>query len=137
MAMTELAPTITGACHCGDVRWEMDGDTGPVTACNCTICRRYGALWGYDYDGERIRVEGATISYARGEAIDFHFCPRCGCIAFWRGRRLEQDGRRRIAVNVRLAEPDLVGQQPIDHFDGLDSFEDLPTSGKTVADLWA
>lgn len=130
-------PTVAGACHCGEVRWEMDGDPGPVTACNCTICRRYGALWAYDYDGERIRVKGATATYARGEAIDFHFCPVCGCVAFWRGRRLDADGRRRIAVNVRLAAPETVAHLPIDHFDGLDSFEDLSSVGKTVNDLWA
>jgi hypothetical protein len=25
---------------------------------------------------------------------------------------------------------------PIDHFDGLDKFEDLPRDGKCVADVW-
>ena len=36
-----------------------------------------------------------------------------------------KDGRRRIAVNLRLAEPDAVGAIVIDHFDGLVSFDDL------------
>ena len=50
------------------------------------------------------------------------------------GRR--QEGRRRIAVNLRLAEPDAVAKIPIDHFDGLDTFEDLPRDGRCVADYW-
>ena len=53
---------LTGACHCGACHWTFDGDPGPATACNCTLCRRYGALWVYDYEGERISVLGATAS---------------------------------------------------------------------------
>jgi len=43
-----------------------------ATACNCTVCRRYGALWAYDYDGEGIKVAGNTRPCIRGEAIEFH-----------------------------------------------------------------
>ena len=46
------------------------------------------------------------------------------------------EGRRRIAVNVRLAEPDTVAHLPIRRFDGLDSFDDLPRDGRTVHDMW-
>jgi hypothetical protein len=42
-----------------------------------------------------------------------------------------------MAVNVRLADIDTVAHLPIDHFDGLDSFEDLPPTGRVVRDLWA
>jgi hypothetical protein len=41
-----------------------------------------------------------------------------------------------MAVNVRLAPPDSVQDLAIDHFDGLDSFEDLPSTGRCVRDLW-
>jgi hypothetical protein len=128
---------IEGACHCGAVRWSFDGDPGSVTACNCTICRRYGVLWAYDYENERIRVSGPTRAYVWGERhIGFHFCPDCGCIAYWRGLKPRDDGRRRIAVNVRLAEPDAVGALPVDHFDGFESWSDLPRDGRCVADMW-
>ena len=63
-------------------------------------------------------------------------CPTCGCIVFWRGSDVDKDGRRRIAVNLRLAEPDTVAKIPIDHFDGLNTFEDLPRDGRCVADYW-
>lgn len=127
---------IEGSCHCGEVRWRFDGEPAGATACNCTVCRRYGAMWAYDYEGERIAVSGATRAYVRGEAIEFHFCPACGCIAFWRGRQLDRDGRRRIAVNLRLAEPDDVAKIPIYRFDGFDTFTDLPHDGRRVADYW-
>jgi len=107
-----------------------------ATACNCTVCRRYGVLWIYDYEGEGIRVAGTTTAYIRGKAIEFHFCPTCGCMAFWRSRTPDAGGRRRIAVNLRLTEPEAVARVPIDHFDGLDKFEDLPRDGRCVADYW-
>jgi hypothetical protein len=42
-----------------------------------------------------------------------------------------------MAVNVRLAPPESVAHLPIDHFDGLESFEDLPADGRVVRDLWS
>lgn len=127
---------LQGSCHCGAVGWQFDGLPESVTACNCTVCRRYGVLWAYDYEGEGIRVSGDTTAYVRGRAIEFHFCPVCGCVAFWRARALGDDGRRRIAVNVRLTEPAAIAHLPVDHFDGLDTFDDLPRDGRCVADLW-
>jgi hypothetical protein len=127
---------IEGSCHCGAVEWYFEGMPEGATACNCTICRRYGALWAYDYEGERINVSGPTQCYIRGASIEFHFCPACGCVAYWRSRKPGDDGRRRIAVNLRLTEPQPVARVPIDHFDGLDSFEDLPRDGRCVADHW-
>ena len=128
--------TIEGSCHCGAVRWQFDGEPDGATACNCTLCRRYGVLWAYDYEDHGIHVSGKTQIYVRGRAIEFHFCPTCGCVAYWRSQHEEDDGRRRIAVNVRLAAPAAVARIPIDHFDGLATFEDLPRDGRCVADYW-
>lgn len=130
-------PIITGACHCGAVSWTFDGTPDGATACNCTVCRRYGVLWIYGYEGEEISVSGETRAYARAEPhLTFNFCNQCGCVAWWRSTHTAKDGRRRIAVNVRLAEPDAVADLPIDHFDGLDTFTDLPRDGRRVADYW-
>jgi hypothetical protein len=127
---------LEGSCHCGAARWRMDVDPESVTACNCTLCRRYGVLWAYGHDGVDIHVEGPTTGYVRGSAISFDFCPTCGSVVFWRGLKPERDGRTRIAVNVRLAEPEAVAELPIDHFDGLESFDDLPRDGRRVKDMW-
>lgn len=128
---------IQGCCHCGAVRWSFEGVPESATACNCTICRRYGVRWAYDYEDERIRVSGPTRPYVRGDGkIGFHFCPDCGCVAYWRSLAAGDNGRRRIAVNLRLAEPAAVGGIIMDHFDGLGSFEDLPRDGRCVSDMW-
>jgi len=127
---------IEGACLCGAVRWRFDGMPDGATACNCTACRRYGTLWAYAHEGEGITVSGPTTAFARGQALTFNFCPVCGNVAYWRGLQVDEAGRRRIAVNLRLAEPTAVASIPIDHFDGLDTFDDLPRDGKCVGDYW-
>ena len=69
-------------------------------------------------------------------ACEFHFYPACGCMVCWCGQQLDEAGRRRIAVNLRLPEPGDVAGIPIDHFDGLNTFDDLPRDGKCVSDYW-
>lgn len=129
---------IAGSCLCGAVRWSFEGIPEAATACSCTACRRYGTLWAYDYEDEGIRVSGPTRVYTRGERnLGFHFCAECGCVTYWRALKVNADGRRRIAVNLRLAEdPAAVAGIVIDHFDGLDTFDDLPRDGRCVADMW-
>ena len=127
---------IHGSCHCGAVTWQFDQVPDSATACNCTVCRRYGVLWAYDYEGEGIQVAGPSKAHIRGKAIEFRFCPNCGCVAYWRARTFDEDGRRRIAVNLRLTEPGPIANLPIDHFDGFDSFDDLPRDGRCIADYW-
>ena len=78
-----------------------------ATACNCTVCRRYGTLWAYDYDGHGIHVadpQGVLTAYSWGSrSLSFNFCRVCGNLVSWRGSAPDPDGRTRIAVNLRLA----------------------------------
>lgn len=131
---------LIGTCLCGKAHWTLEGDPGSITACNCTMCRRYGTLWAYDYEGERVTVHGPTASFTRAgrekSSLEILFCPTCACVLSWRALRLENDGRRRMAVNVRLAPPQSVRDLPIDIFDGFETFEDLPSDGRCVRDFW-
>ena len=130
---------LTGSCHCTKIGWTFDGMPESATACNCTLCRRYGVLWIYDFEGGLIKLVGESKVYTRHDvkrpALEIHFCGTCGCVTAWRGLTLE-DGRRRIAVNLRLTEPGPVAHLPIDHFDGLDKFDDLPRDKRCVSDMW-
>lgn len=130
----------TGRCHCGAVSWRFTGPIPDATICNCTICRRYGVLWAYGYDGEEIKVEApqhGLSSYLWGSrSISFNFCRTCGNVISWRATSPRANGKTRIAVNLRLAEPDEVARIPLQRFDGLNAFEDLPRDGRHVADVW-
>jgi len=127
-----------GRCLCGAAQWTVHGEILDATICNCTACRRSGALWAYDFEGHGIHVtapENGLTAYVRGDRspLSFNFCRVCGNLVFWRGARPDEDGRTRIAVNLRLAEPGDVGHIPLQRFEGLHSFEDLPRDGRQVA----
>src|SRR5947207_13370268 len=105
-----------GQCHCVAVRWRFEGEIPDATICNCTVCRRYGVLWAYGYDGQDVHVEAprdVLSSYVRASAISFNFCRLCGNLVSWRGLRPTEDGRTRIAVYLRLAAPADVAQVPL------------------------
>lgn len=97
-------------------------------------------MWAYDYENGRIVTRGESRAYVRADeprpTLETHFCPYCGNVLWWRGLTLEADGRRRMAVNVRLAGPESVADLPIDLFDGLDTFDELPSDGRRVRHFW-
>ena len=129
---------MNGSCHCGAVQWRFDGVPASATACNCSVCRRYGALWAYGFFDERIGVYGDTRAYLwNRKSLEFHFCTQCGCVVWWRAATPGDDGRRFGAINLRLAtDPDTVQAIPLVHHD-TDSNSDLPPDGKCLADVWA
>lgn len=128
---------LEGSCLCGSARWTLKDTPKSATACNCTACRRYGTLWAYGWEGEDIHLSGQTTAFVRGDAmLSFNFCPNCGNVSHWRGLSVNEQGKRRIAVNLRLAEPGPIANVPIRHFDGLDQWKDLPSDGRCVKDMW-
>jgi hypothetical protein len=108
---------IAGSCHCGAVRIEVEVAPDEVTDCNCSICRRLGALWAY-YPSPQVRIAGeaATVIYTHGpQRLAFHHCRTCGCTTHWRN---VDPARERMGVNARLLEPEVIAGAPVRHFDG-------------------
>lgn len=129
-------PELHGRCHCGSVRWTYTSTPESATACNCTSCRRWGGLWIYGREGEHVSTAGPTRTYVRGPNLEYHFCPTCACVTHWRTLKPDPQGRHAMAVNIRMAEPGAVEHLPVDHFEGLVTFEDLPRDERCVRDLW-
>ena len=128
---------IEGSCHCGKVRWRLAETPARATACNCTLCRRYGGLWAYALEGVGAEVSGETRKYVWGDRMmESHFCGDCGCNTHAVTLEPNANGHRRLTINLRLAEPDAVAAIPVRHFDGCDSWADRPADGRTVADMW-
>jgi len=77
---------IRAACHCGAVRFEIAEPPEWVLDCNCTLCRRYGALWSYYHPPDHAKLlmkpdPTATEIYLWGDrALAFHHCKICGCV---------------------------------------------------------
>ena len=117
---------IKGSCHCGAVRFELADTPDWLTECNCSICRRLGALWAHA-DPARvtlIRDGDATISYVWGDRdLAFHTCRNCGCTTHWES--LNSEVSTRMAVNCRLCDPDEVASIRVRHFDGAENWRFL------------
>jgi hypothetical protein len=111
--------SLIGSCHCGAVRVTLPRRPRSLTSCNCSICRRYGALWAY-YRGDAVRFDrqrGATIGYVWGTGhIRFVRCATCGCVTHWERTRASLPNR--VGVNIRLFDPEDVGRVQIHLFDG-------------------
>ena len=110
----------TGSCHCGDVKFEIDGDLEEVLDCNCSICMRRGSLlWFVPRDRLRMLTpeqDLGTYIFHR-KAIQHRFCGRCGIHTFGEGTD-PSSGQPMAAVNVRCLEGvDLAGLK-VQHFDG-------------------
>ena len=94
--------TVRGSCHCGKVRIEVPAAPEWVGSCNCSICRRTGALVAYYPDDGGVRVTGETMPYIWGDRmIALHHCPICFCFTDWRSTG-ESYGK--VGVNARLLD---------------------------------
>ena len=112
---------IESSCVCGAVRLAISRALDEVTDCNCTMCRRYGALWAY-YSPKDVTVpSGLTDTFARGQKLShFHRCKICGCVTHWAALDKTYD---RMGVNARLMEPEVLARARILRFDGLDTWK--------------
>lgn len=128
---------LMGKCHCGAVGWRYAGDPVQATICNCLVCHQYGVMWIYGMRGDGIEIFGQTRSYVRADSdgdLAFHFCPTCGATHSWQPAKPE-GATYRMAVNLRLAEPETVAHLPMRRFDGRVEWADKPKDGRCVADF--
>ena len=80
---------LTASCHCGAIRLEVSRTPRTLTDCNCSICRRYGALWAY-YKATSVRVLRA---------------PNATSVYSWGGKTLEFIAARSVAASPTTNEP--------------------------------
>jgi hypothetical protein len=103
------------SCSCGQVRLSIQKKPDYIHECNCALCRKSGARWGY-FEPSEVKVEGETQAYRRADkadpAVEVHFCPDCGAsthftLTPW---AISKFGNSMLGVNMWLADPiDLAG----------------------------
>lgn len=97
---------IEATCHCGALRIEVPTAPEWVTDCNCSICRRHGALWAY-YSPRDVKLtpaSGATGTYVWGDRmLELHACNTCKIITHW--WPIDPVAIDRMGVNARLMDP--------------------------------
>ena len=85
--MTDALTTLSGGCHCGAVRFEVDPPAPlHVLDCNCSMCAMTGFLH-LIVPRERFRLlrgEDALAEYRFNTGTARHlFCSRCGIKSFY------------------------------------------------------
>jgi hypothetical protein len=115
---------ISGSCHCGAVRIHVPRAPEELTNCNCSLCRRLGGLWAY-YPVDEVRVEGHpqhTDGYIQGDrTLRTVRCKTCGCTTHW--EPLDPTQHRKMGVNMRNFDPEVVGEVRIRLIDGADTWK--------------
>jgi hypothetical protein len=103
--------TREAACHCGQLRLQVEGDPLAVSICNCLACqRRTGSAFGMQagFKAGQVEISGRFNDFSRisdeadrKEAV-FHFCPDCGSQVFY----TEPDDPDLIVVSIgSFADP--------------------------------
>jgi hypothetical protein len=79
--------TITGGCHCGAIRYQVEGDVIVHALCHCIDCRRHSGapMVGWTmYRQEAVKVtKGTPKVYASSESGRRQFCGDCGTGLFY------------------------------------------------------
>ncbi|MBC3764649.1 GFA family protein [Neptunicella marina] len=110
---------INGSCHCGNIRYQADGEFGDLLSCNCSICSKRGSLlWFIPRSNLSVSTPDKPLStYTfNSHKIKHHFCPVCGCAPFGEGE--DGKGNSMAAINARCVDNVDLSQFKINHFDG-------------------
>lgn len=112
-----MLQTYQGSCHCRRVTFEVRANLDYVVDCNCSMCRRRGALWHGTSDANLRVLTGeadlALYQFNTNTAKHF-FCRHCGVHPFIRPRI----DPSRWAVNVRCLDGVDLSSIEVRPFDG-------------------
>ena len=78
---------ITGGCHCGAVRYALQGEAMYHTLCHCVDCRRSAGApmvgWAAFQSSALSITEGTPSTYASSDHGRRQFCGSCGTGLFY------------------------------------------------------
>jgi hypothetical protein len=76
----------SGQCHCGAIRYQLDGEPVRHALCHCKDCRRHAGApmvaWAI-YPARALNVSGVPRIYPSSEHGRRHFCGDCGTGLFY------------------------------------------------------
>ncbi len=109
----------TGGCHCGRVKFEVEGDFSSAMACNCSICTKRGSLLGFVPSAHFKLLSGeddlAEYRFNR-KVIQHLFCHTCGILSF--GQTTTAQGADMKFINLRCVDGLDLGKLKIQEYDG-------------------
>lgn len=111
-----MADPVELSCHCRAIRLRVDEAVDGLVQCNCSTCRRFGAIHWY------VKTTNVTLvdeSKALGHYVwrfvheGHHFCPTCGASIMRTGY---PNGV--VALNACLIDDVDIFELPTERFDG-------------------
>ena len=108
-----------GSCHCGSIKFEVEGDLTQAMECNCSHCSRKGyLLWFVPRDKFQLSTPGERLpTYTFNKhAIKHRFCKTCGILSF--GEGVDPKGNRMAAINIRALDDVEIERVPVQHYNG-------------------
>jgi len=108
-----------GSCHCGRIKFEVEGSLESAVTCNCSMCQRKGAvMWFVPRDKLRLLTpeQDASTYLFNKHAIKHRYCSVCGIHPY--GEGTDPKGMRTAAVNIRCLEGIELESIPTKHYDG-------------------
>lgn len=110
----------TGSCHCGAVKFSVEGEVEQAIECNCSHCSREGLLMWFVSPSALVIVSGesqlSTYTFNQ-HAIRYRFCSVCGSQPFGEGRL--RSGKEAALINMRCLDSV-----------ALDSVKRVPVNGR-------
>ncbi len=80
--------THQGGCHCGAVRYEVNGEPQHVALCHCNDCRKSSGApmvaWAAFTEDQFKLVEGEPVTFNSSGSAMRSFCPKCGSGLYYR-----------------------------------------------------
>ena len=102
---------MTGSCICGAVTISIELKPDFILDCDCGLCRKVGAAWGY-FDSSAVKVDGQTTTYVRSDKVtptaEIHSCPVCSATTHFRNTeafRRANPTVDQIGLNMRIFDP--------------------------------
>lgn len=110
--------TYHGSCHCGAVKFEVDGPLTDAYTCDCSLCRRRSATMCSVHES-RLRIvqgEDRLSLYQWNARIARHyFCSTCGIYPFHRKRSMPDH----YGVNLACLDDFDMSSLPVRKAEGL------------------
>jgi len=86
-----MSSVFQGSCHCGAVKFQVETEVSPATRCNCSLCRRRGALMSPGFPAGALKIlageRDLTLYQFNTRVAKHYFCRHCGIYPFHQTRK--------------------------------------------------
>ena len=84
--------TYAGGCHCGAIRYHIEGEPSHTDLCHCTDCRRNAGApvvcWA-GFGSDQVTIDkGEVKTFNSSGSAKRDFCATCGTGLFYRNEQL-------------------------------------------------